>query len=146
MDIKKSSWHYRIVDFIYAVPSSSLCNYFWQLALVLIVTTAIALGVYGASFAFGVMVVEEFLKSSVVLPFIVLPIIGAIAIVLIFLLSFGFIYLWNKGKTKYSNYKREKRGKEPEPDGILTSYIKAKKAKVCPQLKFIDEEKDENPS
>ncbi len=147
MEISRNSWHYRLCNFALGLhskePSSSLCKYFWQvlfspvlitmffvfwafvIALVLVVLFYVPgsiantllcnlLGILPDSFSVDL---ETFNYRSVLSSVVV--IIGA------------FICSWIDDKNK-------ERAAAGQPDGLVKSFIKAKKEKICPVLEFKD--------
>lgn len=117
MQIKRSSWHYKISNLgSFERGNDNLCCYFWRLvgksALIFVVTFFICFLIY-----------LYFTDDQILLNTIVL-----VWISLTFALPSLAIYLI-----------RKKLGKSPEmPYGnIVVEYVAAKKRKVCPLIKYI---------
>lgn len=146
MDIKKSSWHYKLVDFMCDYHSRSLCDYVWQVIRSVIVVLLVIVFFMAITGVIGGLILDKafsYDSPSLLLMVTLLPVVGAITLSVVGALCFGVIYYTDnyfKQRTKL------KEGMKPKPDGILTAYIKAKKEKLCPQLKFVDspETKDED--
>ena len=117
MEIKRSSWHYKISNFGNPERTyDNLCCYFWRLVgkiflfLAIIILSSVLIYVYFTdNFWISTTIMILFLLSTFILP----P------------LAIYFI--------------RRMLGKSPEmPYGnIVTAYLAAKKEKVCPLIKYI---------
>lgn len=162
LNIKKSSWHYRMVDAVWADffnknISNSLCGYFWQVVFAPIVTIGMiavilaVIGVLGAGVFYVVgAVIGNILAQFGLLPSSFLLEKGVFkwehvyASIVVDLLIAAFFY----SKYKYRLYKERKRAErsqsnEPEKVNLVVEFVKAKKRKVCPVLNFVDEDKQE---
>lgn len=160
LNIKKSSWHYRMVDAVWADffnknISNSLCGYFWQVVfapIVTIVMAAVILAVIailgsGVFYVVGAVIgnlLAHFglLPSSFLLEKGVFKWEHVYASIGIDILIAAFFY----SRYKYRQYKERKRAErslsdEPEKVNLVVEFVKAKKRKVCPVLNFVDEEK-----
>lgn len=164
MIISRDSWHYKLLNkFDFRIPSS-LCPYFWK--VVLCVGLSIILGVVLIAFAFAIIHGIGYATFFKGVSFFDLTLWQHIQCVLYSLLidlcivitvCSGFYILSKSVRSethefvyesklfakirKYEDYneylKANKKGyyKERKP-GILLSYLKAKKEKVCPTLEF----------
>lgn len=128
MKIRKDSWHYKLHEKSYSehrFPSSNtnLCKYFWRVLGGAIHTAFVAavigivLGVIGLLFYKYTLISVSVVAAGV-------AIVGLFAL---------YVYI--------SDRKHAPGYQEPEP-GLLRSYIRAKKAKVCPLITFVEEEND----
>lgn len=117
MEIRRSSWHYKISNFGSVERSNdNLCCYFWRLvgklALISVITFAFCFSIY-IYFTSDLLIANTiailFLCLSIALPSFIIHFI------------------------------RRKLGKSPEmPYGnIVVEYIAAKKTKVCPLIEYI---------
>lgn len=118
MKISRTSWHYKVSNFSECENrNDNLCNYFWRLAFKLVVFTMVfaLLVLFVTAVALGpelrlFLAVVLYCIASVLLP--------------VFAVS------------KF----REKMGTNSEVPGesILKEFIKAKKNKLCPIIKYVD--------
>lgn len=142
MNISKNSWHYRTIRNMNRTPSKSLCVYFWQVVMCtffLYIFTPIIFLVMGIAVAGAIpMLIGAIMTStadaelhnwivvvkcwSIGLGFIV-----ALAAVVWFIVS-----IWSYVGSKLSNFSVD------SEKGLLVSYVKAKKQKVCPIIEFKD--------
>lgn len=148
INISTNSWHYKMAynvwDFFGKSLSNSLCGYFWQVVFApivaigctLIVSAICLLLATGAFYVSGAMVGPA-LAHFGILPdtfldkgpfnwrFVILSIIIDLIIVAYFLVK-NYIKKHKKVKntTKQSN--------------IVIEFVKSKKQKICPLIKFID--------
>ncbi|QQK88091.1 hypothetical protein [Providencia phage PSTRCR_127] len=151
ISINKSSWHYRFNSKLREMGSekplpSSLCPYFWLtvrnvvgstlLSVMLILFTwaignklAITLGLTGipsalASFGFGLLIIA--------------------ACGILTLIVFGVIFLLEKARIKFKDYRADKRIEKmneiklKKPDSMFTEVKRSFKDKVCPHITFKD--------
>jgi hypothetical protein len=130
MNIKKTSWHYKLIKFFDFYPSNSLCPYVRQ------ILAALAISAFLVIVAIAMFVVFVWSPGHVLLA--LMGIVGITAKELglglmvwgIYALAgivFGGHYLRKKH--------RERNPVEKEPN-IVMAYIKAKKEKICPTLNF----------
>ena len=117
MEIKRSSWHYKIGNFgrDFERSNDNLCRYFWRLVgkLILLLAATVILSVLGYTFFTSGVVILTTILSVFILSVIILPVWA--------------IY-----------FIRKRFGKSPEmPYGnIVTEYLAAKKRKVCPLIVY----------
>ena len=110
MKISKRSWHYRFLVWAWGPPPDNLCSYVAALVL-----TMLLLALF-----------------LVLLPF-VLPVVGLVvvvgglAVVVVGGLARG-IEMIGQGRP----------AKSPSPPGLLPSWLRAKKEKVCPRLEWTE--------
>lgn len=146
MEISISSWHYRVVKSVYDSAHNSLCVYFWQVVSALIVRAFhIGFLLFMACFVFGFFAVpitwglgelgwiEHVVPGEVAAVPIAIMSIALAAALVIFLMSV-IKYLFEEYQYK-RNRKKKLVAKEPN---LVVEYIRAKKQKVCPTLKFKD--------
>lgn len=128
MKINRKSWHYRLQRRMWNTIPNNLCSYFWKLIWSLIVTstalTVMAVFILGivyplVSYWFS----NEYWKSLSIATWMITLTIATIV-----------------GSDELKLYYRDKRANEPvkEPS-VFVSFVKAKKAKICPLIEFIDE-------
>lgn len=140
LEIRKSSWHYRLWRLGRENSMSepkNLCKYFWHLALVKILFPSIAVGfillgigalvwvIYGHPLATGVAVL-----SAVIL------IAFAVGVVL------GIRKLHQRHTERSYERKLVRASMPPKPrkePSLLWQMIKARKQQMCPLIKVIDE-------
>ena len=148
MEISRKSWHYRLASDVYNIPHQSLCIYFWQVVSAAFVRILhIGFLMFMACFVIGFFAVPitwglgelGWIKPVVPGEVAAVPIaimsIAAAAALAIFLLN-GIKYLIEEYQYKRKKKNRQK-GVAKEPN-LVVEYIRAKKQKVCPTLKFKD--------
>ncbi len=144
MKVNMKSWHYRTASMMDWCVSSNLCIYFWQVAFaavvwwifipVLAICCAIALL---ALFPAGVgkfllsLGTDNILTGDKWHDFFWSLGAGYVSIFVIFVCGFCFYYF----KEVFWKEKRKSKHKN-KSDGILISYVKAKKEKICPIIEF----------
>lgn len=152
MIIKKNSWHYRMNVWKRhewrTQKARTLCGYFWFTVGTMLLTISVPLMVYVVFFLLGGAImsdmknIPEFILSlSSYWVFLTYPATGVIfigGILLICVGLTGMFWLATKIITGIheklkSRPKKEKVVREP---GLLASYLKARKEKVCPIIKF----------
>lgn len=133
MIIKKDSWHFRLMGewnrraaTKYEYRGGGLCDYFWSVVYALISATIVC----SASLALILVVLYLLVVAPLLMfwvPAMVEP--GSIGIIiwLFTAVASGMAWLHHKFDTR-------KRA-APKPDGLLKSYIKARKEKFCPTIK-----------
>jgi len=128
MEIKNDSWHcwlYEAGHGGHAPEKTNLCRYFWRV-------------VAGASFVAGICAIYTAAIVGVGVmfylhTFFMFAVLGGIAALL------GGIYLYWRFEERAWKRTRVPGYQEPEP-GLLRSYLRAKKEKVCPLVKIVDAE------
>jgi hypothetical protein len=134
MKINKNSIHYKIASLVCSpkIVPNSLCLYFWKVVLGLVVILG------------GIVVVclVLFLISTVLLQFFfedleVHALTGGF--ILVMLLGAILSDIRTKRKIEEEYLRQENMLPTTKEDNLLVAWIKAKKAKVCPQLEFYDE-------
>lgn len=140
MNISRDSWHYRFLNFLGFRPSKSLCLYFWQVVLfapmVLLVRTV---AIFFVSMAF--LGVFFLLLTPIWLPIVEWDIFGNPSLTPEYFkhwLMPGMASLfWIACLVALIHHRvKQRRKHSPKPDGLIKSYLKAKKEKVCPTIKF----------
>ena len=117
MKIKRNSWHYKISNLLvdFEKHNDTLCLYFWRLigTIVLII--------------FGTGLISTMIYSYFTSAFFASTSIMLVFIISCFILPAIAIY-----------FLRVKLGKSPEITGetIVIEFIKAKKNKICPLIKY----------
>lgn len=129
MLVSKRSWHYQLVllfsnDSEDSIPSS-LCCYFWSV-LASIVYALFAL-VFILLIAVLVSTPITQLFFNIPLPLVIL---GGIICELVLIAFLVELVKYRRTKEGYYNNVKE--------DGLIVSYLKAKKNKFCPKINFID--------
>lgn len=161
MKISTKSWHYKMNSYILGLvnlePSNSLCLYFWQTVLLPFVAVAVAVlaaiaavvVVQALGFFFFYAVgglLSKFLVYLNILPetfALIKDVFNWRFIMVSVIFELSIAALWY-GKIKYKQYRENKDEEnyrnniEPKPV-LLFEYIKAKKRKICPLIKFTDE-------
>jgi hypothetical protein len=123
MKIRKSAWHHRFYTFGFETYSETyqpvnLCSYFWRIVAGLCKSLLIA------AVALGLLTIAAYALYTY--PVVVLG-------------SAGFVMAFIVVGTNWTRIKnflcRTKVTSEP---GLLRSYLKAKKDKVCPLITFVE--------
>lgn len=121
MKINKNSWHYKLVVAGDNTASKNLCVYFWQIVLRIL------------TLLFYVIIVAPFLIFLALTPFINLFVgmagmqyFGAGLDILV--LS-AILYILIKDRIEMERLE----GKKPS---LATTWIMAKKSKICPRIEF----------
>lgn len=151
MIIKKNSWHYRMNVWKRhewrTQKARTLCGYFWFTVGTMLLTISVPFMAYLVLFILGGSMVHDMrvLVFIAELPtywnFATYPLTGVVFIcgilaicACLFLIFWAAVHTgaWVEKKLK-SRPKKEKTVREP---GLLASYLKARKEKVCPIIKF----------
>ncbi|MGH1470136.1 MAG: hypothetical protein ACRBCS_03025 [Cellvibrionaceae bacterium] len=120
MNIKKSSWHYRLVNFVCnGEISESLCIYFWQ-----VVWSCFTVMIFVPI----IILILLFVMVSPILNIFATEVL-AVAMVGAMFDIFILCFIW----IEY----RKQNGIQKHPT-VIGGYIRAKKEKVCPRLSFVD--------
>lgn len=124
MKIRKDSWHYKLYEKSYSehrFPESNtnLCKYFWR-----VIGGTILLAFQVASVCIVLGAIGFLFYKYTLISVSVVAVIAAIV---------GLYVLYNISDRKHApGYQ------EPEP-GLLRSYVRAKKDRVCPLITFVEE-------
>ena len=129
MKIRKNSWHYWLYELghsrLFVPESTNLCSYFWRVvwgAVTIAFAAGVVIGIVGG---IGVLFYNH--------TFVAFTILGG-------LVSGGLlIWLCYYIREKLDDRQWDNRHQKPEP-GLLRSYLKARKNKVCPIVTFGDTE------
>lgn len=150
MNVNTKSWHYRFnvwrTNTSTTKRKNTLCSYFWFTVFNMTFISFISGIFISLIYMIGYRFHEELVKHGwdfISMPFYVsIPAIffsGAIILAIFVLLALfllfvgcGAVHVFNKIKTTYS----EKHSKKEQ--GLVMSYIKAKKSKICPIIEFKD--------
>lgn len=142
MRVREDSWHVKVNRFWKKdyVPKN-LCSHFWSTIASVFVYPATLLGIVSFVLAglAGIIVVIVMAILHLT-PLLILMVIG-IAIggmIGIFGVLFGLLTL-----VKYFSLKKpktEKKVKPPKEPGLVSSFLKAKKMKVCPMIEMVSTE------
>jgi len=145
MKISTKSWHYRWLSKLKIVQSRSLCVYLWQVVFSTTIFPGIALLILSAIVILALAcLVGIFTVPLTLFGVVTLSPDGILAATLIFGTGSYALLVWNSGSYAlkiYSRYKNRRylsRDFVPVEDGLVVSYIKAKKAKICPFIDFTD--------
>lgn len=149
MNVNTKSWHYRFnvwrTNMLMTKRKNTLCSYFWftvfNMAFISFISGVVIGIVYMLGYSFHDTVLIQYGWDFISMPFYVsIPVIffsGVIIVSIVVLLAlFLFfvgscaVHIFNKIKTVYSDSKKE--------PGLVMSYIKAKKSKICPIIEFKD--------
>ena len=141
MLISRYSWHYKfnnwfskhIVGDIHPKESTNLCRYFWRTVRNLIVTTAILSFIVFCLAGITIFVVR-YINNLIVLDTAVLIATGIVFLILLIIALGIFIFV------KYQDRQDKIEFGEivPKEPGLVKSFVKAKKSKVCPMIQYID--------
>ncbi|ADQ53197.1 conserved hypothetical protein [Aeromonas phage 65] len=139
MNIKTSSWHYRFINSFFDTVPRSLCPYFWKVVWGLMLVTGMVLLLLGASFSIGVSILEFFAVNIGLVAMISAPFVGVFAIAIAIIVLVFIAISWGEVKIKLRSIsKKSSRSNEKKTPSLVVSYIKARKEKICPTLKFVD--------
>jgi len=129
MEIKNDSWHHWLYEAGYgdrpAPQHTNLCKYFWRVVAGAFLVTVIC--TIGTSIIVGVGVMF-YLHT-----FLMFAVLGGIAALV------GLLYLYWRHQERAWKRRNVQGYQEPEP-GLLRSYLRAKKEKVCPLVTIVDAE------
>lgn len=138
MNVSTSSWHYRLVDGLGWVHRKSLCLYFWQVVFAMLIAIALAILI-----PVSLLIVVVFVPACVgklIYSFfdIAAPASNLVRITYFTLTGYG-LFLLVFVVALFELWLRQKNKSAPKkPDGLLASYIKTKKQKICPVINFED--------
>ena len=124
MDISRNSLHYKMVNTVFDFPAENLCLYFWQAVWAFLTLSATVLAVPCFAAVFLILMLSPLLQFFVPFDFGELVFAGGVIDIMI-LTAF------------WSGYRKE--FYPPQAPGVIGSYIKAKKDKVCPTITFIED-------
>ena len=140
MNISKTSWHYKVVANTFCSmdrwwPSQSLCIYFWQVILRLVL--GLALGLILVS---PLVTIITYVTGTIESSHVLVQLYASVGFVigtlyLLGLLVFIFVLLYEG--VGWVSRKFPKKHKEPKEPSLLLAYIKAKKDRVCPMITFL---------
>lgn len=128
MEINTNSWHYKVVNFASIEMPKSLCSYFWTLVGALI---------FGLVIIYDIVLVSIFLITKATW-FELLMIIGAVIIILM-ILSTVIVLVFLIRKFFKNRHKDEPIKKS---EGLLASWIKARKSRMCPMVDYVNHERN----
>lgn len=151
MKVNMNSWHYRLIEnFLDGSPSNSLCVYFWQVVLRLVVGGAMGLAMWGffGGLASAFIVKFGWIDPATTPVWIKLLAAGlgaflVLAVFLVVLLIIGFtIYgVVAAFKTLRTMFEQWDEKRPEKDDNLIVAFVKAKKRKVCPMIEFTLEDK-----
>ncbi|QMV28947.1 hypothetical protein AP1_0240 [Aeromonas phage AP1] len=144
MNINKSSWHYRLLNSLFDKIPTSLCPYFWKTVWALVMASGLTTLFISAMASIGLSVLKVFgITSGLVL--VTSPLIGAVLIAIFVAIFVGVAILYDhvKSSARIKKWKRDAKKLEEKANGeykesLIVSFLKAKKEKLCPSLKFVD--------
>ncbi|QFR55768.1 hypothetical protein JC221_122 [Yersinia phage JC221] len=156
MIVNKNSWHYRFNVWRTAKwkteRKTSLCSYFWFTVWNIVFVILFSVGILGLLTAvgngFNEDVVSHYfdvysLPTYIAYPLI--PLIGcaaAFTIITMILAIFGLLcgvkYAFTWGTNWIDNKFFSKKNNSKHEPGLMISFIKAKKSKICPIIEFKD--------
>lgn len=138
MNVSTSSWHYRLIGGLGWTHRKSLCLYFWQVIFAMLVAISLAVLI-----PVSLLVVAVFVPACVgklIYSFfdIATPTSELVRITYFTLTGYG-VFLVMLVVALFELWLRQKNKSVPKkPDGLLVSYIKTKKQKICPVINFED--------
>jgi hypothetical protein len=143
MNISKKSWHFKVLKFCGIYPSTSLCGYFWQVALgaplkvMFMALTCVVLAALSVIALFAVTLFPAtllFYAVSGLDPSQEWIVLGSVSLA-----------IWLMAATEVTNnYRKKRRDLKPKDSfaikkpNLFLLYLKAKKEKVCPLLTFTE--------
>ena len=123
MKVSRKSWHYRLMVFLNSKPwyQTNLCGYFWELM---------------ACLFFKIPYLLAIVVTAVILSPVWLPLVGLVAL---------FCWVSEKLDERDRRLKKEA-GIHPWDDwpqemkhpGLIRSWLRAKKEKICPMIEYED--------
>jgi membrane-bound ClpP family serine protease len=133
MIIKKTSWHYKLISWFDVSPSDSLCPYVRQLLTYIVISLLLCFVAVGVAILFGWAPLHVLLALMGIIAISANQLAVGVIIWAIYTLAgviLGGRYLLKKYRecNPYSPVLKE--------PNIVMAYIKAKKEKFCPTLKF----------
>ncbi|QQG32184.1 hypothetical protein CkP1_0107 [Citrobacter phage CkP1] len=152
MNINENAWHVKVYDFFYSRfdRPKSLCPYFWKtFGAVLFSVAIIVWFAFMFTFLGYTLIIDSGISTFGIFTYPISFLIGATIIAVIMGVGFGAVYLFFKLKDKIKDALYKRRWNkinakcspdyvEPEPN-LLVEFIKAKKEKICPTIKFTKE-------
>lgn len=144
MNINKSSWHYRLLNALFNKIPTSLCPYFWKTVWALVMVSGLTTLFISAIASVGLATLKAFgITSGLVL--VTSPLIGAVLIAIMVAIMVGVAILYDHVKSSVRQKKWQRDAKKREEianreykESLIVSFLKAKKEKICPSLKFVD--------
>lgn len=135
LQISKNSWHYWLWKL--GRDSSSkpknLCKYFWHIAIVkVLIPLTLALG-----FLLGVGALIWLIWGHPVQTALIVLTIAACA--LFGLGLYKFLQVWSARRQKARIAARFNPPQPPKEPGIVRSFLKARKQKMCPLIEVVDD-------
>jgi hypothetical protein len=129
MEISKDSWHYRVQRWCDFTVPNNLCKYFWMTVLAVIGTPAFFLAVGFFVVAGAVLALLPFWWTFAESALVLVVIIGSAEII-------GLS--WLLGQIIQERHEQEIYfGKRERPvPSLSAAWVRAKKQKICPILKF----------
>lgn len=144
MIVNKNSWHYRFnvwrTNEWKTERKKTLCSYFWFTVFNIVLVSLMVVGIIGLLSLIGGSANGELIKHGYDVLFPVLyPLLGVLVVAAAICFGVAVVgviwaivagYQWGVQK-----YKINRRVSEP---GLMISFIKAKKSKICPIIEFKD--------
>lgn len=162
MNIKQSAWHFKFnlwfkSGSMWKMPKT-LCGYFWTTVIHIIMVLLIVGFVGSAAWMFGIPFLTEVAAINALIVGLSSWVINAIAVIagaIIFSIFAAIVVGIFVGiattNYKFKEYRRKKRydtmvkridaGLPAEEPHIVMDFIKARKAKVCPLINYVEGEK-----
>lgn len=141
MEINTSSWHYRLVMWMWDTAPKSLCVYFWAVVFGVLLSPLRLLGKgFEKTGKYGAIAVLVLLAGWLLVVFIAAIIDSWWNLLWIALVLLGiavFIVLAAIVVALAIKLKDRIRGNDPQPS-MTWAYVKAKKRRICPILEFKD--------
>lgn len=132
-EVKKSSWHYKLQVEFFTKPGKTLCSYFWKtvggVGLLLLFCLFILVVLISMIVTAGGFIFFEEMPYGMIFA-------GGI------FWALAFATLINYLIEDYDIYEKITKQKPYKQPSILTKYIKAKKQKVCPMIKVVDDKNE----
>jgi len=135
--LSMDSWHYRLCRQVFTYPSRNLCIYFWQVPISAITMCACFFVAVGMLLMGAGTLLLPVLPYLIPTPYGLTIAMGVLSLV-VWAMAFDTINKvyrhksWNVTLFKIQS----RRVPKPKKQILLLSYIKAKKAKVCPIIEF----------
>lgn len=156
VQIKQTDWHFKWLKFVHFVrlepvayydygehrmvneaivmAPKSICPYFWLLMWSFLVVMGVGAILFGALLllAWGLGLVLVYVVHNLTVSIFV---VGFVIGIFVFLVAINYLFvLLRKLGRKLGSY--EPRQREPRRPGIVMTYLRAKKKKVCPLVEY----------
>jgi len=130
MEIRKNSWHFNLYTMSFSSgwggETTNLCSYFWR----------VMSGMFKALFIIAFLLTVLAGLGSIIyqFPLVSLPALGLAAVCILIMRYRARV----RNDVTSERYRTRSEGYEKPEPGLIRSYLKAKKDKVCPLITFVE--------